>query len=534
MPKPKKSKPKVVPAAIAAARRRKHRLVAIGDSLTQGFKSGAICETELSYPAIIAWEMGLGEDDFRYPSFSAHGGLPINIEYLLRRLDERFGDDIDWTELPLAPFYLRSWLDEIEDYWERGPGAKPVPYRGAYHNLAVWGFEVQDAYLLTARMCADIAGDTSDDWLVPVPANAMYRTGVRVLNPTQREEEGGATQISRAMELGADGGIENLIVFLGANNALGAVTSLDIVASEEATLMEPDPRRRKPRPDAEPANLYAPDHFRQIFRRLVAEVGNIDAERVFWGTVPPVTIAPVTNGVGGRMETDMGLPSPYGDGDDPKWFRRYFRYYTRPWVPDDKFRPNEDPYLSGIEAMTIDLYIAMYKEIVVEEVERHNAARRAAGKGDDWFVVDIRWALERIAYRRYQEEPGVPPPPGWSAYEMPASYRKLGLDTRFLRAEQGVRVAGGIFSLDGVHATTAAYGLVAQEFINIMQHAGVEFRWGDRVTPRAGQIRVDYDRLIRLDTLLKGLPRTLDDLFEKVVDGDQVLDIFKRALRVIA
>lgn len=37
-----------------------HRLVTIGDSLTHGFQSGAIFNTQLSYPAIIAKEMGWG------------------------------------------------------------------------------------------------------------------------------------------------------------------------------------------------------------------------------------------------------------------------------------------------------------------------------------------------------------------------------------------------------------------------------------------------------------------------------------------
>ena len=36
----------------------KHRLVVIGDSLSHGFQSGAIFNTELSYPAIIAHELG--------------------------------------------------------------------------------------------------------------------------------------------------------------------------------------------------------------------------------------------------------------------------------------------------------------------------------------------------------------------------------------------------------------------------------------------------------------------------------------------
>ena len=55
-----------------------HRLVTIGDSLTHGFQSGAIYNTQISYPRIIAWEMGWSEQ-FRYPRYGGPGGLPINI-----------------------------------------------------------------------------------------------------------------------------------------------------------------------------------------------------------------------------------------------------------------------------------------------------------------------------------------------------------------------------------------------------------------------------------------------------------------------
>ena len=58
----------------------KHRLVALGDSMTQGFMSGAIFATDLSYPALIAREMGLDPSQFRVPAFAALGGLPVNLE----------------------------------------------------------------------------------------------------------------------------------------------------------------------------------------------------------------------------------------------------------------------------------------------------------------------------------------------------------------------------------------------------------------------------------------------------------------------
>ena len=68
------------------------KLVAIGDSLTQGFQSGAILKTEWSYPSMIARSFGLSvPTDFRIPSFFG-SGLPINIEELLRFMETKLGN----------------------------------------------------------------------------------------------------------------------------------------------------------------------------------------------------------------------------------------------------------------------------------------------------------------------------------------------------------------------------------------------------------------------------------------------------------
>ncbi|MFH7026708.1 MAG: hypothetical protein ACHBN1_15170 [Heteroscytonema crispum UTEX LB 1556] len=59
----------------------RHRLVTIGDSVTQGFQSGAIFKTEQSYPAIIAVELGWRE--FRFPIYDRpeDGIHPTTISY---------------------------------------------------------------------------------------------------------------------------------------------------------------------------------------------------------------------------------------------------------------------------------------------------------------------------------------------------------------------------------------------------------------------------------------------------------------------
>ncbi len=65
--------------------RPKHRLVTIGDSLTHGFQSLAIYNTDISYPALIAYELGcFGQ--FRRPHYWGYGGLPLNLEFLVRDL----------------------------------------------------------------------------------------------------------------------------------------------------------------------------------------------------------------------------------------------------------------------------------------------------------------------------------------------------------------------------------------------------------------------------------------------------------------
>src|SRR5690606_9132409 len=115
------------------------RLVTIGDSLTQGFHSLAITNTDQSYPALIARAMGLGQDEFAQPDFRGKGGLPCSVEWLARRLEERYGADLRGFEWIRAIHAITDCIDEVEDYWERGRGARPTG-DVLFHNLAVWGF----------------------------------------------------------------------------------------------------------------------------------------------------------------------------------------------------------------------------------------------------------------------------------------------------------------------------------------------------------------------------------------------------------
>lgn len=69
---------------------------------------------------------------------------------------------------------------------------------------------------------------------------------------------------------------------------------------------------------------------------------------------------------------------------------------------------------------------------------------------------------------------------------------------------------------------------MAQEFIRVMQDAGVEFLRGDGVTPREGEVLVDFERLLGLDTLVGQPPTCLTDAGRWIGWIDQRVDVLRR------
>lgn len=470
----------------------KHRLVAIGDSLTQGFMSGAIFATDRSYPAMIAEVMGLQGGQFRFPSFNSFGGLPVNLEYLVRRLQENYGSELSTLEVLGASFRVRSLMDEAEDYWERGGGTIPQSVAGTFHNLASWGMTVDDAVFLTAGYASQrCAEPTSDNLFNQVPENAFYRTALTVLNPAQRTDMMDRTAVRCVKDLADDGGIENLLVALGANNALGTVTRLQVNLTDDSVISDPNGARSR-------FNLWRAEHFAHAYRELVNRLDQLDVQRVFLATVPHVTIPPLARGVGTQPEDR--LPA------DP----RYFKFYTYYWITDERFDPDEHPHLTGDQARMIDQTIDAYNATIREAVATQT------NKGKHWFLVDLAGALDRLAFRRYREI-NEEPPGGF--YQFPAGWTKAlhdaglpDLTTKFLGTAEGRLNQGGLISLDGVHPTTMCYGLMAHEFIQVMHtQAHVPF-----INPQTGAERpdpqIDFAAVLRRDALVRTPPGLLDDV----------------------
>jgi hypothetical protein len=479
-----------------------HRLVTIGDSLTHGFQSGAIFNTDLSYPAIIAHELGW-YPRFRHPQYPGFGGIPLNFELLVRDLEERFGPNVSPWEIPAALFHLRHHLAQAEQWWDTGPGAVLPPRGPIMHNLGIYGWDVRDALSRNADNAAAEQRTPQGFQVVPLVRNADHVAAARVLDSARTPGGLPLTPLEAAAALSheaADGpGIETLIILLGANNALGSVIRLHVRWSKDdfGDLQ------------AKAAyNVWQPPHFASEWDAIDAALRRVNARHILIGTIPHVTIAPIARGIGGKVQTGS----------------RYFSYYVHPWVDEQDFDPDEDAHLVADDARAVDSAIDAYNDKLVASVA---AARH---DGLDWRIVEIGAGLDRLASRRYLEDPDVQRPDWLTDYPLPPALAALDPvpDSHFFASDETGRTRGGLFSLDGIHATTIGYGLMAQEFVDVMQEAGVEFRRGDGLTPRSGRVEVDFERLLALDSLVGHPPAALGDAVHWVGWIDQRIDVLRR------
>ncbi|WP_088890944.1 SGNH/GDSL hydrolase family protein [Leptolyngbya ohadii] len=492
----------------------RHRLVAIGDSLTQGFQSGAIFNTSLSYPRLIASELGWAE--FRYPTYGGPGdGLPINLEWLARQLEQSYGDKIDWWEFAPALLTVRDLLDRVEDYWERGAGSiPPDPYGRINHNLGVYGWDLRNTLSKTADRCrAEIQQNSPrDNFTNQGVQNANEISALRVLNSARNDRGQAFPPLDAAQALAAEGtletgdgdGIETLIVMIGANNALGSILQFNVSWSgDDYDSIEQNNQY----------TVWRPIHFEAEWNQVVEQIKQIRARHVIISTVPHVTIAPLARGVDRKV-----VPGS-----------RYYPYYTLPWITDQEFNPDKHPHLTEQQARAIDSAIDQYNDCIA------NSVRQARQEGRDWYLFELVSLLDRVALRRYVLDPTARP--SWwdevgGAYELPAPLQALNPvpDSRFFVSDRTGRKQGGLFSLDGIHPTTIGYGIMAQEIIRIMQIAGVQF-YQSNGTPRSGDVEIDFNRLIQLDTLIANPPKSISNDLSLIGWLDSNFNLISRTMR---
>ena len=471
------------------------KLVAIGDSLTQGVQSGAIFKTELSYPALIAEAMGLNvPNDFRVPRFPG-SGLPLNLEWLLRSMRRELGKEINSREWIFElPFLLADRLDDIEDLYERGAGSRPASYSGVYHNLAVLGFRVSDSSKVHSKYSCDQIkrkeGWIKDDFL-GLPSAPMYRIAQCVLNPKQLLVRKWWTQIDNLKHLNKnEGGVKNLILFLGANDCLGTVRDLKVkdMECEEGDVSD-DPEQRRAN-----YNLTSTEVFEADYKKMVQQISKAISEdtKVFVGTVPHVTIPPITQAISGQQDFECDQ-------------RNYFTYYGPFFVNEDNFS-TRDRHLTGSDVRRIDLRIDDFNCIIKKVIEEQNSVP------NNWHVVDICQLLDELAFKRNKEFK-IPRDPlqqffaekGCSNHPLLDDNLKPTPSVLRFETRNNQRTNGGLFSLDCFHPTTIGYGLIAEEFLRVMKEANVS-----DADPR----QLNWQRIIKQDTLIQSPPMLWDDIIE--------------------
>lgn len=467
-----------------------NRLVVLGDSISHGFKSFAIAETNLSWPAIVARYAGF--DPFRFPKYLGPEqcqGLPFNLEGAVRHLEAKMpGTLLDVIGDIDVAFRLRSLMDDVEDYWERGQGAKDLAKatNTVNHNLAIWGWDLRDVIGRTVgslRRAVENAPARRDNRLSQIPSAAGERSALMTL-------AGGAdgdTAIDIAARLGDEGdpGIETLVVALGANNVLGTVLNFKVVWSGD-DYADLDQKRSY--------NAWTPSHFAAEYDELVRQVERVKARHVIFLTVPHVTIAPMVRGVGDKMPGS-----------------RYFARYTRPWIPDDVFKPNRHPCLTGDDLRVLDFVVDRYNDYIVARV------RQGRNEGKDWRILDLAGMLDGLAYRRFLVDEQARPP-WWESYVLPDAYLQLSPqpDTRFFESDRFGRLKGGLFALDGIHPTTIGYSLVAREVMKVMAGAGVEME----------AYEPDFVELLGEDTLLSDPPTRISSVLDLVEFANRAADLY--------
>lgn len=473
----------------------RHRFVVLGDSLSHGVKHVGAKDTGLSWGAILAAEYGAS---YVTPNFDVAGGLPFNLEWIARALERSAGPYLDRGGIPKALTAVRNYFADGYDAWV----ARNVPLPDELlapnvriHALAQSGFDLTDAMERTAFTEGFGIRSAKRNKLFPHVPNAGMRMSAHTLAHVCNEFGSPVSLVRGAQVLGRSGGIDTLFVALGANNALGSVRTLRITWSKD----DHQDLFRK-----DDYNVWTPEHFRESYERLLDDVRTIDARRVVLTTIPHVTIVPFAKGIGGKDHRGS----------------RYFRFYVYPWLNEQSFNPEVDPHLTAADARAVDGAIDCYNTYIEERV--HDA--RAAGL--DWYVLDMAGHLDRLATKRFIEDPEARPS-WWTPADLPPELARLELDTMFYSATNGARTQGGWFGLDGIHPNTVGYTYLAWVAANLLHEAGVTFP----NTTTDGTLQFDFDRWIGSDSLISDPVNCVPAVLDRARHVNRVVNVVRHPVR---
>lgn len=429
-----------------------HRLVVIGDSIWQGMQSGGLSRTEWSPGAIVARHAGF---EFRHARFDAGGGtgIPMDLERVLRHLEDKYGAEVGPLELPHALVTARALMGESEKYWEGvGTRLRTTVIDGPMnHNLSVYGWDVRDVMSLNADTERVRLHKAKNNLIFQVPEGSPEIVAISVLDTARNGNGRALTPVGAARHFGDNGRIDTLVVGVGANNALRAMIDLRLQWSQDDGYTD---RQRK-----SAYTVWDPKHFEADYQLLADRLKEVDTNRVVFTTVPHVTIAPIAHGVGGFVDAES----------------QYYRFYTRPWITSNDFDPSRHDHINGSDARAVDVAIDAYNRSIEHIVAE---ARR---QGHNWLVLDASAMLDRLAVRRNAR--AEQRADWYEPYPLPPEVAALDLvpDARFFWSDAHGRRQGGLFSLDATHPDTLGYGLLAQELVHVMAGDGVQFARGTQI-----------------------------------------------------
>ena len=382
---------------------------------------------------------------------------------------------VDLRDIQLAGLWVRSYVDRIEDYYERGSGAQTPPSGVPFHNMGVYSWDVLDAALLTASTVQQ-----------------------RIIAPMRDDSGNGPSCIVRTASLGKCWHAREEEV-VKAPYSMRLRRLLRRRHRDTAGLSRPQQRAGRgncPRAGMDPFRL-----LNHVGRRTAGGQGGQQH-------LAAVRLRLRLGGRRGQVAQRAGATSCHFDYSvrdyftDRAWRRsklrpesRYFAYYTWPWISDDFFDPLRDAHLTSDEARAIDSAVDAFNESIIASVAR------ARADGLDWQVFKLGGLMERLAFRRYVESPWAQPG-WWQSVDMPPGLTDIhpAPNTRFFRAEPQGRIDGGLYSLDGAHPTTTGYALIANECMTLLRDAGVQFRTRDGRQLRQSAA-VDFARIWAADTL---------------------------------
>ncbi|SMB77772.1 hypothetical protein [Deinococcus hopiensis] len=498
------------------------KLFTIGDSISQGYMSLSAARTDLSFSNLIARKLGLNIGycqspinnlDYTYP-FWPENGIGINIEAILRRLNQRYGSNIKGLEWLTVLQEINSVLDASEDYYERGGGAHYQQYENGnveyFNNISIFGMRISDAWLLTPKICQSEIKTGSRDGFLSGSDYFWYRTALKVLNPSLSLVHYQKTPLDWLEYHSKREGVENLVLWLGANHALGTVISLSVNQTPDLPNIEGMPyyeRRNKK------WNLWHPNDFKreyeELINRTVEAIGNNNGQhcRIFLATIPIVTIAPLIRGVGEKYNIEVT------DHMDQKIEYTYYKYYT--YFPfDEQTAIDTGKYLTVSDAIHIDRCIRQFNRIIVEIVKNFQHTNITL------HLVDIADYLEKLAWKRNNANPRSNLPDALEFIYPPINTKYYDVNP------DGRMIQGGIFSLDGVHPTAIGQGLLAWKFLEAMRVAGVA-----DINNNLVDEELNWPEIISNDTLYSSPLSSMQDMLRKAELAGHILGAIERLRR---